>query len=293
MDDGQSDLIRDTHSGACFFSSHRKRTGITMTMTRKMILSLVPTLLASSLWTVSALAGPPRCFGQDATIVSSGEIEGTSGDDVIVGSNGSDEIRGLGGDDLICGRSGFDTIDGGAGNDNLGGGDKSDTLRGGSGNDRLRGGRMFDFLEGGPGDDKIGNRSHSWNDSAIYKNAPGAVTIDLEQGTASGEGSDTLVGIHFLQLSIYDDVIRGTDRKENIRDFGGADELTLLGGDDFVYPPAGQDGNDIFDLGAGDDFANAGSGDDFIDGGDGSDSAGGGDGTDECVNVEDAAECEP
>ncbi len=151
---------------------------------------------------------------------------------------------------------------------------------------------MFDFLEGGPGDDKIGSRKFWRNDSAIYKNAPGPVSIDLEQGTATGEGSDTLINIHFLQLSIHDDLVKGTNGKENIRDFGGADELILSGGNDFIYPPVGEDDDDIFDLGAGDDFANAGSGDDFIDGGDGSDTAGGGAGTDECINVEDAGDCE-
>jgi len=234
----------------------------------------------------------PTCFGRTATITGSSEIVGTPGNDVIVGSGGSDEIRGLGGDDLICGRGGSDTIDGGTGNDKLAGGDKTDTVDGGAGHDVLRGGRMFDFLEGGPGDDKIGSRKSSRHDSAIYKNAPGPVTIDLAQGTAIGEGSDTLIGIHFLQLSVHDDVVTGTDSKEVIRDFGGGDELTLLGGNDFVYPPVGDDGDDIFALGAGDDFANAGPGDDFIDGGEGNDTVGGGAGTDECVNAEDIGDCE-
>ena len=51
------------------------------------------------------LCGPP---GEEvpATIVGSGTIVGTAGDDVIVGSDEDDTILGLGGDDIICGEGG-------------------------------------------------------------------------------------------------------------------------------------------------------------------------------------------
>ena len=64
------------------------------------------------------LCGPP---GEEvpATIVGSGTIVGTAGDDVIVGSDEDDTILGLGGDDIICGEGGNDQVLGGDGNDVL------------------------------------------------------------------------------------------------------------------------------------------------------------------------------
>src|SRR5215213_1995280 len=51
-----------------------------------------------------------------ATIVGSGYIVGTPGNDVIVGSPGRDTILGGEGDDIICGNGGNDVIEGGGGN---------------------------------------------------------------------------------------------------------------------------------------------------------------------------------
>ena len=239
-------------------------------------------------------AATPQCFGRDATIVGSGKIVGTSEDDVILGRGESDNIKGLGGDDRICGGEGYDELLGGDGNDKLQGNAKTDILDGGDGNDVLRGGRKWDFLEGGEGSDILGGKRFNWHDTAVYRNAGGPVTINLLEGTATGDdGSDTLIRITHLQLSAYDDVVTGSEGDDNIRDFGGGDQLDLVGGNDYVYPPpADADGNDTFDLGPGHDFANSGAGDDFIDGGKGNDTAGGGDGADECVNIENAGACE-
>jgi RTX calcium-binding nonapeptide repeat (4 copies) len=75
--------------------------------------------------TTAALAQEgPTCFvpgvgNVPATISGAGVINGTPGDDVIVGSSGNDVINGLGGDDLVCGGLGNDIINGGDGNDTL------------------------------------------------------------------------------------------------------------------------------------------------------------------------------
>jgi len=59
----------------------------------------------------AAYAGAPiTCFGMAPTITGSGEIDGTPGDDVIVGSAGDDKIDGGGGGDVICGLGGNDDI---------------------------------------------------------------------------------------------------------------------------------------------------------------------------------------
>lgn len=62
-------------------------------------------------------SGAPTCNGHEATITGSGDVDGTDGPDVIVGSNRADDIDGGAGDDIICGRGGDDVIDGGAGYD--------------------------------------------------------------------------------------------------------------------------------------------------------------------------------
>ncbi|MGE5539244.1 MAG: beta strand repeat-containing protein [Gemmatimonas sp.] len=64
-------------------------------------------------------------------------IQGTSGNDTIIGTARNDEIKGGGGDDLLLGGAGNDELSGGAGNDTLDGGSGRDELSGGSGNDVL------------------------------------------------------------------------------------------------------------------------------------------------------------
>jgi Ca2+-binding RTX toxin-like protein len=91
----------------------------------------------------SANLVPPRCQGQDATIVGTGrgdKLRGTKGDDVIAAGGGDDRVVGLGGDDLVCGGAGADVIRGKGGKDELRGGRGKDELRGGGGADRCRGG---------------------------------------------------------------------------------------------------------------------------------------------------------
>src|SRR5215204_3447533 len=94
------------------------------------------------------LCGPP---GEEvpATIVGSGTIVGTAGDDVIVGSDENDTILGLGGNDIICAEEGNDRVLGGEGNDVLigDGVDVPPFIPSNGQND--------DVLIGGPGDDLI------------------------------------------------------------------------------------------------------------------------------------------
>jgi Ca2+-binding RTX toxin-like protein len=146
-------------------------------------------LLAFAL--IALASGPSGVSAQEAitcnlltpTIVASeaGTINGTNGDDVIVGTAGDDIINAGGGNDTICGEGGNDLIHAGEGDDqmwgeafrddiligapgtdDLNGGSGDDllvdpvgsgqTLHGGSGNDRVFG---FGTLNGGSGDDNV------------------------------------------------------------------------------------------------------------------------------------------
>lgn len=91
----------------------------------------------------AAGAVTPQCQERAATIVGTAgadEINGTSGNDVIVARGGADDVEGRGGRDLICGGGGNDELEGDAGND---------FLNGGTGNDELEGGRGDDVCVGG------------------------------------------------------------------------------------------------------------------------------------------------
>jgi len=96
-----------------------------------------------------------------------GVIDGTKGDDVIIGSDGDDTIDGHGGDDFICGGAGNDSIsDGGGmpflrgdtGDDDISAVDvDSATLSGGAGDDTLEVDNTVakSWVYGGPGDDVL------------------------------------------------------------------------------------------------------------------------------------------
>lgn len=107
---------------------------------------------------VDAVAGPPKCMGEPATIVGTAgddQLSGTAGDDVIVGRGGNDTIYGRGGDDIICAGPGDDTVYGGTGNDILLGASGNDTLEGNAGDDILKGKKGEDRLLGGAGWDRL------------------------------------------------------------------------------------------------------------------------------------------
>ncbi len=82
-------------------------------------------------------------------------IIGTNGDDVIVAGGGRDLIFGRRGNDVICGDDGDDWIHAGWDDDVVHGGAGRDDIRGDFGDDIIAGGADADDIRGGWGDDKI------------------------------------------------------------------------------------------------------------------------------------------
>ncbi len=80
-------------------------------------------------------------------------LTGSDGNDTASGGSGNDEVMGGIGDDIVVGQSGNDTLDGGNDNDTMDGGAGDDILEGGAGNDILRGRAGEDELAGGEGRD--------------------------------------------------------------------------------------------------------------------------------------------
>jgi len=144
-------------------------------------------------------------------------IDGTIGNDSLVGgppadfvyaNSGDDTIDGAAGDDALFGEAGNDVIHAGAGADALTGGDGNDTAYGDSGADRIWGQAGDDLLYGGDGDDEL----------------------------TGGVGFDTLVGGH------GDDLLTagGTGTKTYRFDLGdGSDVVTLFNGTRHIEFSAG------------------------------------------------------
>ncbi|HEY7875792.1 MAG TPA: calcium-binding protein [Actinomycetota bacterium] len=189
-------------------------------------------------------------------------VDGGAGDDIVFAGGGDDNVNtgwAFGGDDDRA-ADGNDILFGEAG---------SDDVFGGSGNDVMRGDAGDDYVEGGPGDDTVfeGEGSDNvfgsdGNDVVSYEKASKAVAIVLDEGTATGNGSDAVDGsFETIVGSPFADTMSGNDLANVIFGLQGDDEISGLDGDD------------------------------TLDGGEGSDTADGGFGLDECVNFELALFC--
>lgn len=301
-------------------------------MLRRTILFVVVSTCAALTLPQAVSAAAPKCYGKKATIVGSAKadvLKGTPKADVLIGLGGNDTIKGLGGKDTICGGPGRDTILGG---------DGGDWMFGDAANDVLKGDAAYDWLFGGPGNDTIDGGANF--DAASYFFSANGIDANLDTGTATGEGSDTLVNVEDLEGSSLDDTLTGaagenwfypgdgddvvdgggglTDRvlysysstavtvDLNAGTVTGAGTDTLSGieealgsryddaftGDAGPNKLIGWDGNDTITGGDGDDSLSGSAGDDRLDGGNGTDTIDGGDGTDTCLNGEDDSNCE-
>ena len=169
----------------------------------------------------------------------------------ITGTANAETISGTSADDVICAGGGNDTVKGLEGND---------TLKGEAGNDQLLGGVGNDTLDG-----EIGT------DTASYSPSLTAVTASLATNSATGEGSDTFLGVENLLGSSKADSLTGSETNnkltggggpdteqgglgnDQVIGSGGADTLKGEDGDDTVNSKDGVNGNDSLDGGAGTD----------------------------------------
>jgi Ca2+-binding RTX toxin-like protein len=264
----------------------------------RLVVATSVSLLVGGATASAAAAATPRCAGHTATIVgTSGNdvLRGTDGPDVIVGLGGNDQIRARGGGDVVCGGNtrgedawDYDILWGGAGDDELRGGGGYDDLFGGDGVDELHGGPQSDDLEGGPGDDLVdGGTNYTSDDEGDwigYLDEQGPVHVDLLTGVAQAQesGTDQVRGVEDVTGSPFDDTILGNESHniftgdlgdDVLIGNGGADRL---GGSTFFGLPEGSDGDDVVSGGAGDDELDGGTGADELRGGDGNDDLGAG-----------------
>jgi large repetitive protein len=178
---------------------------------------------------VSSPSGPTPNNGSSGPDV----VIGTNGDDILNGFSDIDILRGLGGNDIINGGSSRDIMRGDAGNDILNGGSGNDDMRGGTGKDILNGGSGHDLMFGGTENDIL--NGGLGNDRLYGEN--GRDTLD------GGDGRDRLYG------GLGNDILRG-GRGDDLL-VGGADKDTLTGGqgrDQFIYTSVEDFGDVITDF---------------------------------------------
>ncbi|PII39214.1 hemolysin D [Sinorhizobium meliloti CCBAU 01290] len=208
-------------------------------------------------------------------------INGTAGNNVLIGTDLDDVISGFGGDDFIQGLGGADVINGGAGVDTVDYSEKTtsvvvtltgataatvfvngvadDTLSnvenvyGGSGNDTITGDAQNNLIRGGGGNDVLDGGAG--NDTADYTDKTTSVVVTLAGATlatvfVNGIAEDTISNFENVYGGSGNDILTGDDRANILR---------------------GEAGNDILNGGADDDSLSGGAGNDTADGGTGID----------------------
>lgn len=186
---------------------------------------------------------------------------------------------------IVIANGGTDKIYAGMGNDFVSGGADNDFLYGQNGNDMLHGGSGDDLLEGGAGNDSMWGGTGI--DTVSFASATSAVTVNLFDGTATGQGTDIFNGIENILGSDYSDNFTGNS-ENNLIDADSGDDVINAGlGNDLIYGGDGIDtingdaGADVIYGGEGADILNGLEGDDSLYGENGNDIIAGGEGNDD------------
>jgi Ca2+-binding RTX toxin-like protein len=157
------------------------------------------------------------------------DINGTSGNDTIIGTAAADKIDGLGGNDFLYGGGGNDTITSGPGRDYLYGEDGNDTLI-------SKRGTGPDYYDGGAGIDRV--------NTDLAKSTV-SLRIDITDPSVVqyvGEGS-TLVNVEALTVTggTASDTFIGAGQADSLNGYDGDDYLTGAGGNDTLTGGSGYD----------------------------------------------------
>ena len=172
--------------------------------------------------------------GHDLIVVGSAveSLTGGAGNDTLIGNAGSDVLRGGEGSDSLLGNSGDDRIFGDAGGDRMFGGTGQDLMDGGAGNDTMLGEAGHDTIKGGTGNDGMSGGA-------------GDDFMDGESGDDTllgGSGSDTLRTAAGRDRALGEE---GNDRIESLSD----DTISGGAGDNiFIGPHAKIDEAFVFDF---------------------------------------------
>jgi Ca2+-binding RTX toxin-like protein len=163
-----------------------------------------------------------------------GGMKGTGANDTLLDADWSGDLQGGSGNDVLIGRGGNDTLRGDQGDDYVDGGAGSDSVVGSSGLDTLLGGDGDDFILDSPS-------SRTTTDPATWSLAAAGSGADWING---GAGSDTLFahgGNDYLDGGIGNDSLHGGSGDDTLLGGDGADILVAGGGIDRLIGGAGAD----------------------------------------------------
>ncbi|MFY9142153.1 VCBS domain-containing protein [Sulfuricurvum sp.] len=161
-------------------------------------------------------------YTEPTPISGSGDVYGTSGDDVILGSSGDDTLYGYAGNDHLEGRDGSDTLYGGDGNDVLIGGAGEDSMYGDIGNDTLVIDSEDGIVNGGEGYDTV---MLSGNHNIDFSNLSNLQISNIE-------ALDLTNGDHTITNVTAADVVNITSDSNTLQITGdGGDTVGLAGSD--------------------------------------------------------------
>ncbi|WP_165677577.1 calcium-binding protein [Metapseudomonas otitidis] len=168
-------------------------------------------------------------------------IEGNDGNDMLFGGSGDDLLDGGIGADLLAGGSGKDTLHGSFGNDTLEGGDGDDLLYGDAGHDRLDGSTGVDTLIGGAGDDHYRVDA---GDSVIEALNEGIDTVEARVSWTLGDHLENLVlagpAVEGIGNALNNDIL-GSEGNNLLRGEAGDDRLNGGQGNDTLIGGSGND----------------------------------------------------
>jgi Ca2+-binding RTX toxin-like protein len=149
-------------------------------------------------------------------------INGTGGNDFLVGTNNPEQILASTVDDIVLGRGNNDQLFGGIGRDLLIGGDGNDILEGDSGDDQIFGGLGNDILNGGDGNDIL---------IGIEANTLGNPNQFESDRLIGGAGVDTFVFGDQNNIFYRMPDISSPDSFATIQDFTKGEDIIQLKGD--------------------------------------------------------------
>ncbi|MFL5845877.1 MAG: hypothetical protein ACJ762_14410 [Solirubrobacteraceae bacterium] len=229
-------------------------------------------------------------------------VEGSTHDDVLIGSDGANTLSGLAGNDILDGLKGADVIDGGADRDHVlyatrtqavnvsldgvandgeaGEGDNvsglTEDISTGAGNDTVVANELGNVIDTGAGDDSVdGGRGaddihgEDGRDTVVYggRSTDETVSVQLDNEAddgAPGEGDNIHLDVENLTGGAEADTFEGSTLENVLTGGAGNDEIRAAQSSDKVYGGAG---DDYLDGGAGDDVIQPGTGADTVIGG--------------------------
>lgn len=213
-----------------------------------------------------------KAYGGDDTVIgreSADIIFGGDGNDRIIAGDGDDVVFAGNGDDFVLGGAGDDTLFGEAGNDMLFGEDGNDVLVGGSGNDYLNGGAGNDVLQGDSGDDVLDGGDG--NDQVFGGDGHDVINASLGHDQVDGgSGTNTYDTTKYTAAAVVDltEGTAATADAASTAELVNIQNVTTGDGSDVV---TGDGQANVIATGAGDDVIDDQGGNDVVDAGLGDD----------------------